>query len=210
MKDRRQPRSVSITEEFLQDLVKDLLRLVGGFTLLPQRIALIPDPGRRQAAPGTARRTPPARTSIWPLLLGVVLVTAMPAWAARPTLPAGVPNIYDPEVQAHFQPVEVGNLRDNPDFPVLLLVNTLGEHPQALLLGLDARNGTDSWSLTTDPIILIVIFSDEGTIEGSYVDTGFVDAGNASGDYAAVDAESFPALPDLLKAVATPVARINV
>jgi len=144
------------------------------------------------------------------LLLGVVLVTAMPAWAARPTLPAGVPNIYDPEVQAHFQPVEVGNLRDNPDFPVLLLVNTLGEHPQALLLGLDARNGTDSWSLTTDPIILIVIFSDEGTIEGSYVDTGFVDAGNASGDYAAVDAESFPALPDLLKAVATPVARINV
>jgi hypothetical protein len=210
MKDRRQPRSVSITEEFLQDLVKDLVRLVGGFTLLPQRIALIPDPGRRQSAPGTTRRTPPARTSIWPLLLGFVLVTAMPAWAAQPTLPAGVPNIYDPEVQAYFQPVEVGNLRENPDFPVVLLVNTTGEQPQALLLGLDARNGTDTWSLTTDPIILIMVFSDETSIQGSYVDTGFVEAGKASGDYAAVDAESLPALPDLLEEVAAPVARTDV
>jgi hypothetical protein len=209
MKDRRQPRSVSITEEFLQDLVKDLVRLVGGFTLLPQRLALVPGPGRR-SAPGTTRGTPPARTRLWPLLLGFVLVAATPAWAAQPTLPAGVPNIYDPEVQAHFQPVEVGNLRDNPDIPVVLLVNTTGEQPQTLLLALDARNGTDAWSLTTDPIILIVVFSDERTIEGSYVDTGFVEAGKASGDYTAVDAESLPALPDLLKAVATPVAGTNV
>jgi len=209
MKDQRQPRSVSITEEFLHDLVKDLLRLVGGFTLLPQSIALVPGPGRR-SAPGTTRRTPPARTSIWPLLLGFVLVTATPAWAAQPTLPAGVPNIYDPEVQAHFQPVEVGNLRDNPDFPVVLLVNTTGEQPHALLLGLDARNGTDAWSLTTDPVILIMVFSDETTIQGSYVDTGFVDAGKASGDYAAVDAESLPALPDLLEEVAAPVAGTHV
>jgi len=134
----------------------------------------------------------------------------MPAWAAQPTLPAGVPNIYDPEVQAHFQPVEVGNLRENPDFPVVLLVNTTGEQPQALLLGLDARNGTDTWSLTTDPIILIMVFSDETTIQGSYVDTGFVDAAKTSGDYAAVDAESLPALPDLLKEVAAPVAGTDV
>jgi hypothetical protein len=206
MKDRRKSRSFCIIVEFFQDLVK----LVGGFTFLPQSIALVPGPGRRQSAPGTTRRTPPARTSIWPLLLGFVLVTAMPAWAAQPTLPAGVPNIYDPEVQAHFQPVEVGNLRENPDFPVVLLVNTTGEQPQALLLGLDARNGTDTWSLTTDPIILIMVFSDETTIQGSYVDTGFVDAGKASGDYAAVDAESLPALPDLLKEVAAPVAGTDV
>ena len=206
MKDRRKPRSFYIIVEFFQDLVK----LVGGFTLLPQSIALVPAPGRRQSAPGTTRRTPPARTSIWPLLLGFVLVAAMPAWAAQPTLPAGVPNIYDPEVQARFQPVEVGNLRDNPDFPVVLLVNTTGGQPQALLLGLDARNGTDAWSLTTDPIILIMVFSDETTIQGSYVDTGFVDAGKASGDYAAVDAESLPALPDLLKEVAAPVAGTDV
>jgi hypothetical protein len=202
MNDRRKPRSFCIIVEFFQDLLK----LVGGFTLLPQSIALVPGPGRRQSEPGTTRRTPPARTSIWPLLLGFVLVAAMPAWAAQPTLPAGVPNIYDPKVQAHFQPVEVGNLRENPDFPVVLLVNTAGEQPQALLLGLDARNGTDAWSLTTDPIILIMVFSDETTIQGSYVDTGFVDAGKASGDYAAVDAESLPALPDLLKEVAAPVA----
>ena len=205
MKDRRQPQSVSTTEEFLQDLVEDLLRVVGGFTLLPQRLALVPDPGRRQAAPGTTRRTPPARTRLWPLLLGVVLVTAMPAWAAHPTLPAGVPNVYDPEVRAHFQPVEVGDLRDNPDFPVLLVVNTTGAQPQALLLGLDARNGTDTWSLTTDPIILLMLFADQTTLQGVYVDAGFVDLGRASGDYAAVDAESLPALPDLLGAVTAPM-----
>lgn len=206
MKDRRKPRSFRISVEFFQDLVK----LVGKFTLLPQSIALVPVPGRRQSAPGTTRRTPPARTSIWPLLLGFILVAAMPAWAAQPSLPAGVPNIYDPEVQAHFQPVEVGNLRDNPDFPVVLLVNTTGEQPQALLLGLDARNERDTWSLTTDPIILIMVFSDETTIQGSYVDAGFVDVGAASGNYAAVDAESLPALPDLLKEVAAPVAGTDV
>jgi hypothetical protein len=162
MKDRRKPRGFSIILGFFQDVVT----LIRGFTLLPQSIALVPGSGRRQSAPGTTRRTPPARTSIWPLLLGFVLVAAMPAWAAQPTLPAGVPNIYDPEVQAHFQPVEVGNLRENPDFPVVLLVNTTGEQPQALLLGLDARNGTDTWSLTTDPIIPIVVFSDETTTRG--------------------------------------------
>jgi hypothetical protein len=86
MKDRRKPRSFSSTEEFLQDLVKDLVRLLGGFTLLPQRIARVPDPRRRQAAPGSTRGVPPARTSIWPLLLGFVLVAAMPAWAASPSL----------------------------------------------------------------------------------------------------------------------------
>ena len=136
-----------------------------------------------------------------PLLVGFVLLAAMPAWADPPGLPADVPNIYDPEVRTNFGPVGVVNLRGNPDFPALLLVNAIGEQPQALLLGLDARNGTDTWSLTTDPIILIVVFSGDTTIQGVYVDTGFADGGKASGNYAAVDTLNPSALRDLFKKV---------
>jgi hypothetical protein len=200
MKDPCKPRGFSI----LLGVFRDIVTLVRGFTLLPQHMALVPAPGRHKAAPGT-RGTSSAQEIIWPLLLGIVLVAATPAWSAPPSLPAGVPNIYDPAVLAHFQLAGMGNLRDNPDFPVLLLVNTIGETPQALLLGLDARNGTDTWSLTADPIILILLISDQVTIQEAYVDAGFVNLGRASGNYAAVGEESLPALPDMLGAVAAPV-----
>ena len=127
-----------------------------------------------------------------------------------PVLPTGVPNISDPEVRAHFQPVMVANLRGNPDFPVVLVVNTAREQPHALLLGLDARNGKDTWSLTSDPIILIVVLSDETTIQGLYVDIGFADVGKASGSYAEVDDANSPALPDLLEAVPEAVTRTYI
>ena len=138
------------------------------------------------------------------LVVGFFLLAAIPAWAGEPTLPADVPNIYDPEVRAQFQPVGVANLLGNPDLPVVLLLNIAGEQPQALLIGLDARNGKETWSLATDPIILIVVFADGTMIQGLYVDTGFADLGKASGIYAAVDVGeiSSPVLPDLLKAVA--------
>lgn len=200
MKDRRKPRGFTI----LLGVFQEIVTLVRGFSLFPEHLALVPAPGRRKAAPGI-RRAPPSQRTIWPLLLGIVLVAATPAWSAQPTLPAGVPNIYDPGVLEHFQLAEMGNLRDNPDFPMLLLVNITGGTPQALLLGLDARNGTDAWSLTADPIILILLFSDQATIQGAYVDAGFVDLGRASGTYAAVGEETLPALPDLLGAVAAPV-----
>jgi hypothetical protein len=64
--------------------------------------------------------------------------------------------------------------------------------------------------LTSDPIILIVVFSDEMRIQGLYVDTGFADQGKASGTYAAVDEQNSPALPDLLKAVTAVVARTYI
>jgi hypothetical protein len=135
------------------------------------------------------------------LLVGFLFFAAAPAEAAPVALPPGVPNIYDPEAQTHFQPVRVTNLRDNPEFPVVLLVNTTGQQPEALLVGLDARNGKDTWSLTGDPIILIVALSDYKTIQGLFVDTGFADRGTASGTYAAVDEANASALPDLLKAI---------
>jgi hypothetical protein len=135
--------------------------------------------------------------------VGFVLLAlaALPAWAGPPALPAGVPNIFDPEVQAHFQPVGVANLQDNSDFPVALYVNITGDEPQVLLLGVDARNGKDTWSLTTDPIILIVVVADGTTVRDVYVDIGFADGGKSSGTYAAVDTANASALPDLLKAV---------
>jgi hypothetical protein len=134
-------------------------------------------------------------------LVGCLALAAAPAEAAPATLPSGVPDIHDPEVQMHFQPVRVTNLRDNPEFPVVLLVNTTGQQPKALLVGLDARNGKDTWSLTGDPIILIVALSDDKTIQGLFVDTGFADQGTASGTYAAVDEANASVLPDLLKAI---------
>jgi hypothetical protein len=103
--------------------------------------------------------------------------------------------------------VGVANLLGNPDLPVVLLLNIAGEQPQALLIGLDARNGKETWSLATDPIILIVVFADGTMIQGLYVDTGFADLGKASGIYAVVDEVNSPALPELLKAVTEAVTQ---
>jgi hypothetical protein len=116
----------------------------------------------------------------------------------------------DPAVRAHFQEVGMGNLRGNPDFPVIFLLNTTGDQPQALLFGVDARNGKATWSLTTDPIILIVVFSDPRTIQSVYVDTGFIELGKVSGNYTAVDEGNPDALPDLLKVLTAAATRTYI
>lgn len=204
MKDQHTPQSFSAVAGFFRDVIA-LVRVLA----IPGRLA--PVPVRRRVGSRTTHRPPPSGLAGWLLVLvGFVLLTAMPVWAGQPALPAGVPNIYDPEVRAHFQPAGLANLGGNPDFPVVLLVNTTGERSQALLFGLDARNGKATWSLTADPIILIVVFSDEATIQGAYVDIGFADLGKASGNYAAVDEANSPALPDLLKAVTEAVTRTYI
>ena len=144
------------------------------------------------------------------LLVGVVLLAAVPAWAGARALPAGVPDFYDAAVLAHFQPVAVASLRGNPDFPALLLVNTTGEQPSALLLGFDARNGKNTWSLSSDPLVLIVVVAGQATIQGVYVDTGFVDGGKASGDFTGVDQRNLPALLELLRPSTATGKRINI
>jgi len=203
MKTERTPQGLSTVAGFFRDIIA-LIRVL----TLPRHLTPVPVPVRRRSAPGTTHRMPPRRLTGWlPLLVGFVLLVAMPAWAGQPALPAGVPNIYDPEVRAQFQPVGVANLLGNPDLPVVLLLNIAGEQPQALLIGLDARNGKETWSLATDPIILIVVFADGTMIQGLYVDTGFADLGKASGIYAAVDEVNSPALPDLLKAVTEAVTQ---
>jgi hypothetical protein len=132
--------------------------------------------------------------------LAVAVISWTPAWAAQAPLPADVPNVYDPVVRAGFVPVLVTNLRGNPDFPLVLMVNTTGHQPGALLLGLDARNGTPTWSLTGDPIVLIVTLADEA-IQEVYVDLGFVGQGAPSGTYVTVDDANAGELPELLDAV---------
>ncbi len=175
----------------------------------PRGLRLGPVAIRRRSGP--TRWLAAIRRGRWlPLLMGFILLATAPAWAGAPALPAGVPNIYDPAVRAHFEPVAVANLQKNPDLPVLLLVNETEESPPAILLGVDARNGKDTWSLSTDPIILIVVFADARLVQDVYVDIGFVDKGKASGIYAAVDPANASALPELLKAVPATGRRSNI
>jgi hypothetical protein len=194
MKNQRISQRVSNLVRFLRGVIARVSTLT-----LPRALAPVPVPVRHRCTFGTARRTPPRHLSGWlPLLVGFVLLATAPAWAGAVALPAGVPNIYDPAVQAHFQPVAVTSLEANPDLPAVLLVNTAGEQPPAIFLGVDARNGKDTWSLGTDPIILIVVFADTTTVQGVYMDIGFADRGQPSGT---VDPENASALLELLKAV---------
>ncbi|HSD50362.1 MAG TPA: hypothetical protein VLG48_03060 [Candidatus Methylomirabilis sp.] len=142
--------------------------------------------------------------SILVLLLAVVWA---PASAGQAVLPEGVPNIFDAEVRANFEPVAVINLRGNPDFPMLILVHKAEEEPQAMVIGLDARNGKDTWSLASDPIILIVLFSDPSTISAVHVDAGFSEKGKPSGTYMALEHPASLTLPDVFEGIAAAPVR---
>jgi len=141
------------------------------------------------------------------VVLACLLLVAGPVWAeGKPTLPGGVPNLFDPAVRAHYQPTLVGNLLANPDLPLVMLINTTGTQPEAVVVALDARNGTDTWSLRTDPIVLIALFADPATMTDLYFDSGFLEQGTASGSFQSVP-EPLKTLPDLLHALAAIPAR---
>jgi hypothetical protein len=197
MNDQRTPQHFSTMVEFFRNVIT-LVRIL----TFPRRFAPVSIPPARESISGRVGRRSRGLLTAWlQVWVGFALLATVPAWAGQVTLPAGVPNLYDPAVQAHYQPVGVGILGENPDFPVVYLVNRTGEQPQALLLGLDARNGKATWSLSSDPIILIVVFSGETRIRGLYVDLGVAAQGKASGAYAPVDEMNLPTLLDLLKAV---------
>lgn len=186
------------------ELFKSAVALVGEMSF-PRPLV----PGRVVPVRPAARilNRPARRTVTFTILLTLLALASAPAWAGQAALPEGVPNIFDPQVRAKFQPVAVVNLRGNPDFPMLLLVNTAGEQPQAIVLGLDARNGKDTWSLASDPIILIALFSDPATILAVHVDTGFSEKGKPSGTYLVMENPGSLNLPDLFKAIAATPAR---
>jgi hypothetical protein len=191
--------SFSAFAEFLQRAIAWLTAITCGYRLAP----IPPAVPHRSLGARHARTSPGWRVGRLVLLWGIVFLalSSVSAWAGQPTLPSGVPNIYSPEVRERFELMGVTNLRGNPDFPMVLLMNTAEGKPEALLLGLDARNGGETWSLESDPIILIVTFTDPTTIQSLYVDTGFADQGKASGKYSTLDNKNPLALPDLLKTV---------
>jgi hypothetical protein len=141
------------------------------------------------------------------MLLAVLAGVSTAAWAGQAALPEGVPNIFDADVRAQFEPAGVINLRGNPDFPMLVLARKAGEQPQGMVLGLDARNGKDTWSLASDPIILIILFSDPSTISAVHLDAGFSEQGKPSGTYTAVENPGSLTLPDVFKAIAAAPVR---
>ncbi len=195
--------SFSAVGEFLRNIIAQVAVMATAPSLVP-----VPAAAGRLAASGATRRSPAIRPINWlPLLVGFVLLVTVPAWAGKEVLPAGVPNIFDSQVQEQFQPVGVANLGGNSDFPAVLLANLTDEQPQAILVGLDARNGKDTWSLTDDPIILIVVFSDPATIKALYLDSGIVKQGKESGEYTELDGVDAGKLPDLLKVVTDSLAQ---
>lgn len=146
--------------------------------------------------------------SLWTGIL--LFLAALPAWAEQTPLPSDVPNIFDSEVRAHFEAAGMVNLGGNPDFPALLLEDASNERPTALLLGLDARNEKDTWSLTEDPIILIVVLSEPTKIKTLYMDAGFVKDGKPSGEFTEVRETDSANLSDLFKGMRKSVSLTEI
>jgi hypothetical protein len=116
------------------------------------------------------------------LLLGVVL--ALPAVVqAGGRLPDGVPDLLDPRIVGSWQPYVLGNLKGDPAFPLVLYLNKSGNGPAAVMMAIDARNGTSRWSLASDPVIAIAVFADPQTVARLYYDQGFAEDGRPSGQY---------------------------
>ncbi len=131
------------------------------------------------------------------LLLSVVLALSA-AVQAEGRLPDGVPDLLNPRVLASWQPYLLGNLEGNPDFPLVLYVNESGSAPAAVVMAIDARNGASTWSLASDPVIVIAVFADPQTVTRLYYDQGFAKDGRASGQYGKIAQPDSATLPALL------------
>jgi hypothetical protein len=106
---------------------------VARVSLLPPQRSLMPVPVPVRRRFGSTRWLASSRRTGWlTLLVGFVLVAAVPAWAGpRPCWPASRTS---PTRRCGRLPARVGGEPANPDFPVVALVNTTGES-RVLLLG---------------------------------------------------------------------------
>jgi hypothetical protein len=208
MKIQRSPLSLSAVAALLQRAIA----LLSPFSTAPRLVPIPSNVSPRSSSARYAHTSPGWRAGRLVLLwaISLVILSSVSAWAGHPALPSGVPNIFDPEVQDQFEMLGVTNLGGNPDFPMVLLMNTGEDAPQAILLAMDARNGGETWSIKSDPIILIITFTDPTTIQTLLVDIGFADQGKASGKYATVDDQNSPVLPDLLKAIGDTSKRTSI
>ncbi len=133
----------------------------------------------------------------------IALLNGPSAWAQQSlSLPADVPNLLDPQVRAQYTANVVGNLLANPDFPLVLLVPASGKTtPAAVLVAVDARNGTTGWSFGDDPIVSIALLGEAATITEGYIDRGLLEQGTPSGRFQPV-LDPTQMLPELLHALA--------
>lgn len=115
--------------------------------------------------------------------------------------PDGVPDLLSPETQAQWQSYQLGNVEGNPDFPILVFLNKAEEQPAAVMVAVNAQNGRDTWSLTSDPAILIALFSDPQTITRLYYDAGFAQDGQASGRYTEIANPEPDRLAEVMSAI---------
>ena len=123
--------SFSAVADFFQRAIAHLTAPGCGYRLAP-----IPSMAPYRPSSASYTRTSPGwRVGRLVLVLGICLLTlsSVPAWAGQPTLPSGVPNIFDPDVREHLELLGVTNLRGNPDFPMVMLINTDEDTSEALL-----------------------------------------------------------------------------
>jgi hypothetical protein len=132
------------------------------------------------------------------IALTILFIAGLASAQAQSRFPDGVPDVLSPRSPAEWRAVQVGNVDGNPDFPVIVFVNTTGAQPAAVMMALDAQNGTDRWSLASDPVVLIALFADPNTITRLYFDTAFGQTGRPSGQYAEVDQPNLEGLTTLL------------
>ncbi len=157
---------------------------------------------RRRAVVATWPERVLAMAVFGTVALMLALAVAAAASAQTKSLPEGVPDLLNPDAQHEYQAYQAGNLEGNADFPLVMFVNTTGKQPAAVMMAVDAQNGTDHWSLASDPIVVIALFSDPQTITRLYTDTGFTQSGKPSGDYTEVPNPSVETLTGLLQSVA--------
>lgn len=110
----------------------------------------------------------------------IVLFSSSPVFSASP-LPDGVPNILDIEVQENYVPMASGTISGYPDFPLIYAISKIGQPD--IMLGIDARNGKDSWTFEGDPIVFVALFSSDNKVLVLYIDAGFRDEGKPNGVY---------------------------
>ncbi len=134
-------------------------------------------------------------------MIALALTVAGAASAQARSLPDGVPDLFNPDAKGEWQAYQAGNLDGNADFPVVIVVNTAGKQPAAVLMAVDAQNGSDHWSLASDPIVVIALFSDPHTITRVYADSGFSQSGTPSGSYTDVANPSPDTLAGLLQSL---------
>jgi hypothetical protein len=134
------------------------------------------------------------------LPVALPLSLALPLCASA-RLPEGVPDLLAPQAAFEWHAVHVGDVHGDADLPVLLVTNTRGHEPAAMLIGLDARNGTEAYALESDPVIFVALLADPQTITTLYYDTGFAAAEQPSGQFRRIAHPAPGELPDFVRSI---------